>query len=47
VQENLLAVNLGYLISDLSKVNESLDQQAQAALTVLSERLGDGNALIR
>ncbi|HTV08045.1 MAG TPA: response regulator [Candidatus Aquilonibacter sp.] len=46
VQENLLAVNLSYLIPDFGKVNESLDRQAQAALAVLTERLGD-SALIR
>jgi ActR/RegA family two-component response regulator len=39
VQENLLAVNLSYLVPDLGRVNESLDEQAQAALTVLSEYL--------
>ena len=32
VQENLLAVNLSYLVPDLARVNESLDEQAQAAL---------------
>ena len=37
VQENLLAVNLSYLIPDLSRVNESLDEQAQAALEALRE----------
>jgi hypothetical protein len=37
VQENLLAVNLSYLIPDLAQVNESLDEQAQAALVTLSE----------
>lgn len=47
VQENLLAVNLSYLIPDLAKVNESLDEQAQAALTVLSERMGDDKAVTR
>jgi ActR/RegA family two-component response regulator len=36
VQENLLAVNLSYLVPDLALVNESLDEQAQAALTTLS-----------
>ena len=40
VQENLLAVNLSYLIPDLARVNESLDEQAQAALAALEERLG-------
>ncbi len=37
VQENLLAVNLSYLVPDLARVNESLDEQAQAALMTLSE----------
>lgn len=37
VQENLLAVNLSYLVPDLARVNECLDEQAQAALTILSE----------
>ena len=37
VQENLLAVNLSYLVPDLARVNESLDEQAQAALVRLSE----------
>jgi ActR/RegA family two-component response regulator len=37
IQENLLAVNLSYLIPDLASVNESLDEQAQAALAVLSK----------
>ncbi len=37
VQENLLAVNLSYLVPDLAQVNESLDAQAQAALSVLFE----------
>jgi YesN/AraC family two-component response regulator len=32
VQENLLAVNLSYVIPDLAQVNETLDEQAQAAL---------------
>jgi YesN/AraC family two-component response regulator len=36
VQENLLAVNLSYLVPDLALVNESLDEQAQAALMTLS-----------
>jgi ActR/RegA family two-component response regulator len=39
VQENLLAVNLSYLVPDLARVNESLDDQAQAALAMLSERI--------
>jgi len=38
VQENLLAVNLSYLVPDLARVNESLDEQAQAAVATLSER---------
>lgn len=38
VQENLLVVNLSYLVPDLARVNESLDKQAQAALTLVSER---------
>lgn len=37
VQENLLAVNLSYLVPDLACVNESLDEQAQAAVAMLSE----------
>lgn len=37
VQENLLAVNLSYLVPDLAHVNESLDEQAQAALVMLSD----------
>lgn len=37
VQENLLAVNLSYLVPDLAQVNESLDEQVQAALATLSE----------
>jgi ActR/RegA family two-component response regulator len=37
VQENLLAVNLSYLVPDLARVNESLDEQAKAALSTLSE----------
>jgi hypothetical protein len=39
VQENLLAVNLSYLVPDLARVNESLDDQAQAALAMLSEHI--------
>jgi YesN/AraC family two-component response regulator len=39
VQENLLAVNLSYLVPDLARVNESLDDQAQAALAALSEHI--------
>jgi hypothetical protein len=37
VQENLLVVNLSYLVPDLAQVNESLDEQAQAALVTMSE----------
>jgi len=37
VQENLLAVNLSYLVPDLAQVNESLDEQAQVALATLSD----------
>jgi ActR/RegA family two-component response regulator len=37
VQENLLAVNLSYLIPDLARINETLDEQAQDALAILSE----------
>jgi ActR/RegA family two-component response regulator len=40
VQENLLAVNLSYLVPDLARVNESLDEQALAALAIWPERLG-------
>lgn len=39
VQENLLAVNLSYLIPDLARVNETLDEQAQAALMTFSEHV--------
>lgn len=39
IQENLLAVNLSYLIPDLLRVNESLDGLAQAALEALPEPL--------
>jgi ActR/RegA family two-component response regulator len=39
VQENLLAVNLSYVISDLAQINESLDEQAKAALVILCEQL--------
>jgi len=44
VQENLLAVNLSYLVPDLAQVNESLDMQVQAALEMLSKTvaLADG-----
>jgi hypothetical protein len=37
VQENLLVVNLSYLVPDLAHVNESLDEQSQAALVTLSD----------
>jgi ActR/RegA family two-component response regulator len=37
VQENLLAVNLSHLVPDLARVNESLDEQAQAAMVTLAE----------
>ena len=36
VQENLLAVNLSYVVPDLARVNESLDDQAEAALAEFS-----------
>jgi DNA-binding response OmpR family regulator len=39
IQDNLLAVNLSYLGPDLTRVNENLDDQAQAELAKLSERL--------
>ncbi|HEY3987991.1 MAG TPA: response regulator [Acidobacteriaceae bacterium] len=39
IQENLLAVNLSYLVPDIARVNESLDEQAQAALARLSEHI--------
>jgi len=39
VQENLLAINLSYVVPDLACVNETLDKQAQTALAALSERL--------
>lgn len=38
VQTNLLAVNLSFLVPDLARVNESLDEQAQSALSALSEQ---------
>jgi ActR/RegA family two-component response regulator len=40
IQENLLAVNLSYLVPDLARVNDALDEQAQAALGSLSEHIG-------
>lgn len=40
VQENLLAINLSYVVPDLARVNESLDEQAEAALADLSEDIG-------
>jgi ActR/RegA family two-component response regulator len=39
IQENLLAANLSYLIPDMARVNESLDEQAQAALEKLPSPL--------
>lgn len=39
VQENLLAVNLSYLVPDLARVNENLDEQVQAALMTLAEHI--------
>lgn len=39
VQENLLAVNLSYLVPDLAQVNESLDMELLAALEMLSESI--------
>jgi len=36
IQENLLAVNLSYVVPDLARVNENLDEQAQAAISNLS-----------
>jgi YesN/AraC family two-component response regulator len=36
VEENLLAVNLSYLVPDLARVNECLDDQALAALEALA-----------
>lgn len=44
IQEHLLAVNLSYVVPDLARVNESLDEQAQSAI---AERLDDDTALIR
>lgn len=44
IQEHLLTVNLSYVVPDLARVNETLDEQAQAAL---AERLDDDTALIR
>ncbi len=44
VQENLLAVNLSYVIPDLAQINECLDDQAQAALVALAEGVGRGAA---
>lgn len=44
IQENLLAVNLSYLVPDLARVNESLDEQAQAGLLALSEYIGSGRS---
>jgi ActR/RegA family two-component response regulator len=48
VQENLLAVNLSYVVPDLARVNGSLDEQAQAALGTLSEQTAaNAHGLIR
>ncbi len=44
VQENLLAVNLSYVIPDLAQINEALDDQAQAALMALAEMVDGGAA---
>ncbi len=41
VQENLLAVNLSYVVPDLARVNESLDEQAEAALMILTDHIAD------
>lgn len=38
VQENLLAINLSYVIPDLARVNETLDELAQTALKTLPEK---------
>jgi ActR/RegA family two-component response regulator len=40
VQENLLAVNLSYVVPDLARVNENLDEQIQAALSSLTVQDG-------
>jgi ActR/RegA family two-component response regulator len=39
IQENLFAVNLSYLVPDLTRVNEILDEQAKAALTPPAEHI--------
>lgn len=39
VQENLLAVNLSYVVPDLARVSESLDEQAQTSLALFTNRL--------
>ena len=39
VQENLLAVNLSYLVPDLARVNESLDEQAQERIHSLFDQI--------
>lgn len=39
VQENLLAVNLSYVVPDLARVNDSIDEQAQSALAAISNRV--------
>ena len=41
VQENLLAVNLSYVVPDLARVSESLDELAQASLALFTNRLSD------
>lgn len=46
IQENLLAVNLSYVIPDLARVNECLDEQAQAVLEILSEQLNQGGQVL-
>lgn len=38
VQENLLAINLSYVIPDLAQVNEALDELAQAAVKNLPSK---------
>jgi ActR/RegA family two-component response regulator len=44
VQENLLAVNLSYVVPDLACVNESLDAQAQSTLIALTAKLQKDSA---
>ena len=43
VQENLLAVNLSYLVPDLARVNETLDEQALATIKALSAVVHSNN----